>query len=126
MERMTGEAWFVQREQSRGWRIRSCMKTALAVAAMMVLALTCFAEDIDQFTPAVSLEDALVLVKGYVQETNVDTSEHYLKSIELKFENNGKSHYWDAQWMGKSRGSKGDWFIIRVDMKRTCSLLQGM
>jgi hypothetical protein len=102
------------------------MKPLLACLLVMVLTVSSFAEDADRFSPAVPLEDALVLAKGYVREKKIETSGYYLKFIELKFEKNGKSHHWEAQWMTGSKLVKGDWFIVRVEMDKSCSLVHGM
>ena len=102
------------------------MKTVLALPLAMVLAVSSFAQDADRFSPAVPLEDALALAKGYVRERKFETSGYYLKSIELKFDGGGKSHHWDAQWMTTSKSTKGDWFIIRVEMDKSCSRIEGM
>jgi hypothetical protein len=100
------------------------MNPLLVFLLAMILTVRSFAEDAYHFSPAVPLEDALVLAKGYVRQKKVETSGYYLKFIELKFERDGKSHHWDAQWM-TTRGTKGDWFIIRVDMDKTCNLIRG-
>ena len=102
------------------------MKSLLAFLLVIVLRVTSFAGETDRFSPAVPLEDALALAKKYVHERKIDASNHYLKFIELKFEKGGKSHHWEAQWMTTSRGTKGAWFIIRVDMDKKCSLIEGI
>jgi len=73
------------------------------------------------FTPAITLERALSLVKAYVLETNLDTSGYYLKSIDLKLDKDGTSGHWEAQWVPSSAEARDDGFIIRVDMDRTVS-----
>ena len=102
------------------------MKPLLVALLAIILTVMSFAEDADRFSPAVPLEDALVLAKGYVRQKKIETSGYYIKFIELKFEREGKSHHWDTQWMTTSRGTKVDWFIIRVDMDKTCNLIRGM
>jgi hypothetical protein len=81
----------------------------------------------DDFSPAVGLDEAVALAKAHVVLTKVDTARHYLKSVALKFEGKDKGHgaYWEAQWMGKSRSHKGDWFIVRIEMDKTASVFQG-
>ena len=106
--------------------VQHAMKPLLAALLAMVLTMTSFAEDADRFSPAVPLEGALVLAKGYVREKKIETSGYYLKFIELKFEKGGKSPHWEAQWMTTSKSTKGDWFIIRVEMDKSCNLVQGM
>src|SRR5689334_5003160 len=101
------------------------MKPLLTFLLPLVLTVTPFAQDADHFSPTVSLEDALVLAKGYVREKKIETSGYYLKFIELKFERSGKSHHWEAQWMSTSKLTKGDWFIIRVEMDKSCSRIGG-
>ena len=102
------------------------MKPRLAFLLALVLTASSFANDADRFSPALPLDDALARAREYLREQKIETAGYYLKFIELKFENSGKSHHWDAQWMSTVRGTKGDWFIIRVRMDKSCSRVAGM
>jgi hypothetical protein len=101
------------------------MKPLLVFLLVIAFGVTSFADDGDSFSPAVPLEDALVLAKDHVREKKIDTSHYYLKVVELKFGKDGKSHHWEAQWMSTSRATRGDWFIVRVEMNRSCDLVLG-
>ena len=54
-------------EQPQLFCVKQTMKLLLACLLAMVLTVTSFAEDADRFSPAVPLEDALVLAKGWPQ-----------------------------------------------------------
>src|SRR5688500_16670357 len=101
------------------------MKLLLAFLLAVVVPAASFAEGADDFSPAVSLDDALDLARRYVREQKIETSDYYLTSVALKSTDGGKSRHWDAQWMTRSGAAKGDWFIIRVGMDRSCSRIAG-
>jgi hypothetical protein len=74
--------------------------------------------------PPVSIKEAIRLAEDYVVEKRIDVSQHYLASARIQSDSAGKL-YWDAQWMHTDKGLKGGWFIIRVQMDKTTTLIPG-
>ena len=74
--------------------------------------------------PPVSLKDALRAAEHYVAENKIDVSGHYLGSVRIQSDTQGRL-CWDAQWMQTDKGLKGGWFIVRVQMDKTAALIPG-
>ena len=74
--------------------------------------------------PPVLLKDAVRVAEDYVAERKIDASRHYLASIRIQPDAQGRL-YWDAQWMHTDKGLKGGWFIVRVQMDKTVALIPG-
>lgn len=74
--------------------------------------------------PPVSLKDAVQVAERYVAEKMIDVSHHYLASVRIQSDTHGRLH-WDAQWMQTDKSFKGRWFIVRVEMEKTATLIPG-
>ena len=74
--------------------------------------------------PPVSLKEAVRVAEDYVAGKKIDTSQHYLASVRIQSDTRGRLH-WDAQWMHTDKALKGGWFIIRVGMDKTTTLIPG-
>jgi hypothetical protein len=102
------------------------MKTIqLLVLALLSALLLAAAEIIPTpLPPPVSLKEAVGIAEAYVAEKKIDVSQHYLASARVQSDPQGRLH-WDAQWMHTDRGVKGGWFMVRVQMDKTVSLIPG-
>ena len=102
------------------------MKTLKLLLVVFVSGLCLAADDTKPtpLPPPVSLKEAVRVVEDYVAGKNIDTSQHYLASVRIQSDTGGRLH-WDAQWMHTDKALKGGWFIIRVGMDKTTTLIPG-
>ena len=102
------------------------MKTTRLIVLAMLSALVLAVADITPtpLPPPVSLKEAVRIAEDYVAEKKINVSQHYLASIRVQSDAQGRIH-WDAQWMDTDRGLKGGWFIVRVQMDKTVAVIPG-
>ena len=102
------------------------MKTTWLPALAIFSTLLLTAADITPtpLPPPVLLKDAVRVAEEYVAERKIDASRHYLASIRIQSDAQGRL-YWDAQWMHTDKGLKGGWFTVRVQMDKTVALIPG-
>jgi hypothetical protein len=73
--------------------------------------------------PPVSLKEAVRVAERYLAQNEIEVSHYFLASVRAQSDAQGVL-YWDAQWMHTGR-YKGGWFIVRVQMDKTATLIRG-
>lgn len=69
------------------------------------------------------LEGAVHLARAFLEKKKMDSAKHTVESAILQSDRAGK-HYWDVKWSDRD-GGKGSWFIVRVGLDGTTSLIRG-
>ena len=102
--------------------------TIIGLAFVILIGLIVRAEQPpDSLPPRMSLEQALQIAQTYVRTNKFDTSEQYLAGIVLRGAGVGGDGklYWEASWMHTNPCVKGGFFLIRVHMDKTVTLIGG-
>ena len=95
----------------------------LGIAALAVSLV--FPIQANERKPSISLEQAIVLAKTYVNEHKIDISKHYLDSVKLELNPRGdRGPFWLIIWE-LNAFTKGGQVIVHVYMDKQVEVLRG-
>src|SRR4030095_10009826 len=97
------------------------LKSRLCLITGILASISSASENI---RPPVSLKDAIRIAEAFVEKQRIDVSKHHLASAQLEQDKPGKAH-WDLRWNLSEGMMKGGWFVVRVEMDRTATLISG-
>ena len=99
----------------------SNLKSGLCLITGILVSISSASEII---RPSVSLKDAIPIAETFLEKQRIDVSKHHLASAQLEQGKAGKSH-WDLRWNLSEGMMKGGWFVVRVEMDKTATLISG-
>lgn len=105
------------------------MKTIrLAVFFFIVVQFSYGGELPDSTRPTLSVLEAISVSQEFAIKTRKDTKRYYISSVAIHREHTGHIEWkirYDLVYDPREIIVKGDWFIIHVDMDRTCGISFG-
>jgi hypothetical protein len=97
------------------------LKSRLCLITGILASISSASENI---RPPVSLKDAIRIAETFVEKQRIDVSKYHLASAQLEQDKPGKAH-WDLRWNLAEGMMKGGWFVVRVEMDKTATLISG-
>src|SRR5262245_62160794 len=102
------------------------MKILRFLGVVLICGLSLAATEIKPtpLPPPLLLKDAVRVAEDHIARKKIDISHHYLASVRIESDKRGQLHG-DAQWMLTEKTMKGGWFIIRVGMDESATVIVG-